>query len=385
MRDQIKFRPLSTLLPVLALVSGLSACSGDEQGAMQAPPPEVGVAIVKTQAVTLKAELSGRTSAFQVSEVRPQITGILQQRLFTEGAQVEAGQVLYQVDAAPYQAAYDSAKASLAKAEAGVASARLLAERYAELSKIEAVSVQQNDDAQAAFLSAQAEVQAARAAVQTAKIELGYTRITAPIAGKISTSSVTPGALVTANQTEALTTVHQLDPIYVDISQSSTDLLKLRQQFAAGQLQQTGADKIEVRLKLEDGSTYVQPGTLAFTGVAVDEGTGTVKLRAIFPNPEGLLLPGMYVRAVIDQGVDPNGVLVPQVGVTRNARGEAITMVVGADNAVEQRTIQTGRAIGDQWQVLDGLEPGERIIVEGTIKVRGGATVRPVPVDKAAE
>ncbi len=373
------------LLVSALLIATLSACGGaSEQAAAPPPPPAVGVVTLAAQPVTMTAALSGRTAAYMVADVRPQITGILQKRLFEEGAEVKAGQVLYQIDAAPYRAAVDSASAALAKAQASQVSLKLQAQRYAELVQIDAVSKQENDDAQAAVLQADAEVAAAQAALQTARINLDYTRIAAPIAGQVSTSIVTPGALVTANQADALTTVRQLDPIYVDITQSSAEMLALRRRMASGQVEHAGGDTIKVRLQLEDGSPYDHDGSLAFTGVAVDESTGTVRLRAVFPNPEGLLLPGMYVRAQVDQGVDRQGLRVPQQGVTHNARGEAIALVVKDDNTVEQRVIETAAAVGDEWIVSAGLKPGDRVIVDGVQKARPGATVQPVPAGDAA-
>ena len=326
----------------------------------------------------MTAELPGRTVAVMVSEVRPQIRGLIQRRLFTEGQQVKAGQVLYQIDPALYQADYDNAKATVARAEAARVSARLLAERYAELVKIEAVSKQQNDDAEAAYGRAEAEVAAARAALDTARITLEYTRITAPIGGQVSASVFTPGALVTANQTDPLTTVRQLDPIYVDITQSSDQLLGLQRQQASGRLRRAGKDAIKVRLKLDNGSEYEHVGMLAFTDVAVDETTGMVRLRTRFPNPNSLLLPGMYVRAFVPQAVDQNGLLVPQQGVTHNARGEAVALVVNGEDKVEQRTLKTAGTVGNRWLVSGGVTVGERLIVEGGQKVQPGAAVRPV-------
>ncbi|TJY55955.1 efflux RND transporter periplasmic adaptor subunit [Sinimarinibacterium sp. CAU 1509] len=367
---------------VSVLLAGvLSACGGkSEQTAAPPPAPAVGIVTLAAQPVTMTAELSGRTTAFMVAEVRPQITGIVQKRLFDEGAEVKAGQVLYQIDAAPYRAAFDSASAALAKAQASQATLKLQAQRYAELAQIDAVSKQENDDAQAAVLQADAEVAAAKAALQTARINLNYTRITAPIDGQVATSIVTPGALVTANQADALTTVRQLDPIYVDITQSSAEVLALRRRIASGQVQRESTDTIKVHLRLEDGGSYEHVGKLSFTGVAVDEGTGTVRLRAVFPNPDSLLLPGMYVRAVVTQGVDREGLRVPQKGVTHNARGEAIALVVKDDNTVEQRVIETASAVGDEWIVTSGLKPGDRVIVEGLQKARVGAAVQPQPV-----
>jgi len=358
-------------------VIGPVAC-GSTPPADPPPPPEVAVVALATEPVTMTAELPGRTVAVMVSEVRPQIRGIIEKRLFMEGQQVKAGQVLYQIDRALYQADYDSAAATLARAAAALVSARLLAERYAELVKVEAVSKQQNDDAEAAFRRAEAEVAAARAVLDTARITLEYTRITAPIGGQVSASVFTPGALVTANQADPLTTVRQLDPMYVDITQSSDQLLGLQRQLATGHLRRAGKGTITVRLRLENGSEYEHTGMLAFTDVAVDETTGMVRLRTTFPNPNGLLLPGMYVRAFVPQAVDDKGLLVPQQGVTHNARGEPVALVVNGENKVEQRTLKTAGTVGDRWLVSEGVKPGERVIVEGGQKVRPGAPVRPV-------
>jgi len=356
---------------------GSVACNAQKRADPPAPP-EVAVVTLATEPVTMTAELPGRTVAVMVSEVRPQIRGLIQRRLFTEGQQVKAGQVLYQIDPALYRADYENAKATVARAEAARVSARLLAERYAELVKIEAVSKQQNDDAEAAYRRAEAEVAAARAALDTARITLEYTRITAPIDGQVSASVFTPGALVTANQSDPLTTVRQLDPIYVDITQSSDQLLGLQRQLASGRLRRAGKDAIKVRLRLDNGSEYEHLGVLAFTDVAVDETTGMVRLRTRFPNPNGLLLPGMYVRAFVPQAVDDSGLLVPQQGVTHNARGEAVALVVNGEDKVEQRTLKTAGTVGNRWLVSGGVTAGERLIVEGGQKVQPGAAVRPV-------
>ncbi len=326
----------------------------------------------------MTAELPGRTVAVMVSEVRPQINGIIQRRLFTEGQQVKAGQVLYQIDPALYQADYDSAKAALARAEAARASARLLAERYGELVKIEAVSKQQNDDAEAAYGRAEADVGVARAALDTARITLEYTRITAPITGQVSASVFTPGALVTANQPDPLTTVRQLDPMYVDITQSSDQLLGLQRELASGRLRRAGKGTIKIRLRLDNDSEYEHSGVLAFTDIAVDETTGMVRLRTSFPNPNGLLLPGMYVRAFVPQSIDDQALLIPQQGVTHNARGEAVALVVDGEDKVEQRTLKTAGTVGDRWLVREGVKAGDRVIVEGGQKVQPGTVVRPV-------
>lgn len=344
-------------------------------------PTEVGVVTLEARPVTLSAELPGRTVSTVVAEVRPQVGGILRERLFTEGADVKAGQLLYRIDPAPYQAAVDSARAALAKARANVDSLRPKAARYKELAEIKAVAQQDTDDALAALRQAEAEVDAARAALDSAAINLAYTRVTAPVAGRIGKSAVTPGALVTAGQATALATVQQVDPIYVDLTQSSTDALRLRRAFEAGQLRQAGRNQAAVALILEDGSRYGHEGRLQFTDITVNAGTDTVALRAVFPNPRGELLPGMYVRAALQEGVAEQAVLVPQRGVSRNVKGEATALVVGADNSVEQRVLQVSRPIGDSWLVEAGLAAGERVIVEGSQKVRPKAVVKPVAVD----
>ncbi len=332
---------------------------------------------LRTQAVPLQAELAGRTVSSLESDVRPQVAGIIQSREFEEGAQVRAGQVLYRLDPALYKAAVDQAQASLANAEAAVSSTQLKSERYADLAKIEGVARQDADDARVAYEQALATVAAQKAALATARINLDYTRIRAPIAGRIGKSSVTPGALVTASQTTALATIRALDPIYVDLNQSSAALLQLRKALAAGNVR---AGSAEVRLKLEDGTDYANRGTLKFSEVAVDESTGTVTLRAQFPNPAGLLLPGMFVLAELDQAIDATGILAPQQGITRDAKGNATALVVDGTGHVQARVATTTRAIGDKWLVTDGLAAGDRVIVEGVNKVRVGDAVRVVEV-----
>lgn len=365
------------LLRTAFLLAALLLAACDERGtrALSSEPREVAVVTLQPQRVVYTTELAGRVASFQVAEVRPQVSGILQSRLFTEGADVQAGQALYQIDPATYEAALDSAQAALMKAEANVAPARLKAERYRELLSIKAVSKQEYDDAQAAFKQAEAEVAVNRAAVKTARIQLEYTRVRSPISGRIGKSAFTPGALVTANQAEALTSVRQLDPVYVDITQSSQDVLRLRSQFAGGDLRKA-AEGAVVRLKLENGSIYSHPGMFQFTDVSVDESTGMVSLRALFPNPDHLLLPGMYVRAVLNEGVDEAALLVPQRALLRDPRGQASVLLVNAQGQVESRPVDVGRTVGDAWQVLSGLKPGERVIVEGGQNVRPGMAVR---------
>ncbi|HEJ0103071.1 MULTISPECIES: efflux RND transporter periplasmic adaptor subunit [Serratia] len=366
-----------TLL-VLGLSLLLAACDGQNAGAPTGAggEQEVGVVTLRGQSVTLSSELTGRVNATMTSDVRPQVDGIIKQRLFTEGAEVKAGQVLYQIDPASYQASYDQAAAQLKNAQATVQSTRLKSQRYAALVKENGVSQQDADDAKAAYLAAVASVAQYQAALETARINLAYTQVRAPIAGRIGISSVTPGALVTASQTDALATIRALDPIYVDLTQSSAQLLKLRRQQAA---LQRGA-VTPVAIKLEDGTPYAHAGKLELTEVAVDEATGSVTLRAVFPNPKHELLPGMYVHATVDNGVDPKAILAPQQGITRNAKGEATALVVDEQNNVAQRIVSAERVVGSNWLIGSGLNEGDRLIVEGTGKVTIGAAVKPVEV-----
>ncbi len=369
------------LLGAIAGCSGSSSSSSAPSGAQQGlAAAQVGVVTVQPENQPVTTELSGRTRSRLSAEIRPQVGGIVQQRLFEEGALVKAGQVLYQLDPASYKAAYASAQASVAKSEATVNAAKVTARRNAELAKIEAVSKQTSEDSQATLQQAEADLGVARAALETARINLGFTRITAPIAGRIEASTVTPGALVTASQTTALTTVQQLDPVYVDVTQSTTELLRLQRELAAGTLKNGSADKAEasVKLLLEDGTTYAHAGRLQFSSVTVNEGTGAVTLRILVPNPERTLLPGMYMRAVLEQGVAEGALLVPQQGVTRTANGDASALVVTAENKVEKRALKVSRAVGNRWQVTEGLKAGERVIVEGSLKVKAGDTVKAV-------
>ena len=368
-------RALTRAVLWMLLSLTLLAC---EEGGKGAPgssgPREVVIIKLEPRREVYTTALAGRIASFQVAEVRPQVGGILQQRLFTEGADVKAGQALYQIDPATYEAALDSAQAALMKAEANVTPARLKAERFRELLAIKAVSKQEYDDAQAAFKQAEADVAVNRAAVKTARINLEYTKVRSPISGRIGKSAFTPGALVTANQAQALTSVRQLDPVYVDITQSSQDLLRLRAQFTNGELR-SAAEEAPVRLKLENGAMYPHEGRLQFTDVSVDESTGMVSLRALFPNPEHILLPGMYVRAVIAEGVDENALLVPQRALRRDPKGQASVLLVDGGK-VDVRLVDVGRTVGDSWQVLSGLKPGDRVIVEGGQNVRPGMSVK---------
>jgi membrane fusion protein (multidrug efflux system) len=369
-------------LPIgLALASTLllNACSGEQQNAPaggMSGAPAVTVMTVQPEPVPITAELPGRTTPYLVAELRPQVSGIVKERMFKEGSDVRAGQVLYRIDPATYQAAYDSARASLARADANLDVSRQKAIRYADLVKIEAVSAQTNEEAQAAQKQAQADVGTAKAALDKARVDLGFTRVTSPIAGRIGRSTVTVGALVTANQEAALATVQQLDPIYVDLTQPSAKLLSLKRDLESGKLQRAAGNTVPVQLVLEDGSLYGAEGRLAFSEVTVDQATGSVTLRAVFPNPKGDLLPGMYVRARLTQGVNRAAMLVPHAAVSRTPRGEAQVMVVNADNKVESRTVKAEQSIGDKWVVTEGLAAGDRVIVEGLQKVKPGAPVQ---------
>lgn len=351
------------------------------------PPPkaaEVGVVEVVPSAQPIATELPGRTNARMIAEIRPQIGGILQERTFVEGAMVKAGDVLYRIDPAIYEAAYASAQASLQKAEATYQSSKVKAERYTELVAINAVSKQDYDDMQATLKQSEADVALARAALETARINLAYTRITAPISGRVETSAVTPGALVTANQATALTTVQQLDPIYVDVTQSSSELLRLKRELARGDLKRVSTGEARIKVLLEDGSVYPHAGRLQFSGVTVNPTSGAVTLRAVVPNPDGLLMPGMYVRARLEEAVDEAAILVPQQSVIRTAKGDAMVLVVNAVNKVEQRPVEVGRAIGSQWLVDAGLHAGDRVIVDGVQKIKVGDAVEARPVSPEA-
>ncbi len=369
------------------LAAALAACgdgaaSGGTKPAPVAGPAEVGVVTLQPERHVVTTELPGRTSAWLTAEIRPQVSGIVQKRLFTEGAQVRAGQVLYQLDAATFEVALASAEAQLAKARTLLGTAEANARRNAELVKIDAISRQVHDDSQAAAAQARSEIGVANAAVQAARINLGYTRIRSPIAGRTSTSAVTPGALVTANQTAALTTVTQTDPLYVDVTQTTTELLRLKGELASGRIQRpqgSSGGEARVTIKLDDGSTYAHAGRMQFSGVQVNPGTGAVLLRAVVPNPEGLLMPGMYVRAVLEAGVNERALLAPQQAVTRDPAGNASVLVVTPEDKVERRRIVVGAAVGDRWEVLSGLAAGERVLVDGAQRARPGDRVKPVP------
>jgi membrane fusion protein (multidrug efflux system) len=372
-------RPIAWVT-TLTLAGFVGACSRTDAPAPAATAPQVGVITLEPRPVNVSTELPGRTAAFRMAEVRPQVEGIVKRRLFTEGAEVRAGAPLYEIDAAPYRAALLRAEAAVASAEAQLNAAQLLADRYGPLREGGVVSKQDYDNAVAASKSATATLAAAQAQLETARIDLGYTQVRAPIAGRIGRSLVTEGALVTRNQDAPLATIAQLDPIYVDVTQSSAELLRLQREFTAGRLQRAGTGQARVTLALEDGSEYALEGALQFSEVTVDAGTGSVLLRAVFPNPERLLLPGMFVRATLAQGTRSQALLVPQAGVSRNARGEATVLVLGAGNMVSERVIQVDQAVGSDWLVTSGLAAGDRVIVEGLQKARAGAAVTPVPL-----
>jgi len=363
--------------------AGLLGVIGAALGCRTAPPPrgipEVAVQTIRAERAVLTTELPGRTSAFLIAEIRPQVSGLLLKRLFQEGSDVQAGATLYQIDPAPYQAALDQATAALALAEAGLPSIRSRAERMKNLVKIHAVGEQDAEEAEAACQKAIANVAAAKAAAESARINLANTPIKAPISGRTGMSSVTVGALVTAYQPVALASVQQLDPIYVDVTQSSSDLLRLRRVQESGRLKSDGESARKVKLLLEDGSAYPLEGKLQFRDVTVDPTTGAVVLRVVFPNPKHILLPGMFVRAVLEDGIDDKAILAMQQGITRDPKGNAIALVLDQSDKVEQRILTIDRAIGDKWLVTSGLGSGDRLIVEGLQKIRPGMAVKAVP------
>jgi membrane fusion protein (multidrug efflux system) len=378
------FFPAKTLGRALALMLPLlfAACERDQGGAQRAggpPRPEVSVVTLHPKSVVITSELPGRTTASLTAEVRPQVGGIIKSRLFQEGGEVKAGDALYQIDPATYQASLDSALAALQKAEAAIPNAQAKVDRYQSLARQNAVSKQDLDDAVATLAQAKADVAANKASVDTARINLDYTKITAPIGGRIDKSTLTPGALVTASQTTVLTTIRTIDPINVDVTESSTNLLNWRKAVSEDRLKFSGPD-VSVKLKLENGAAYSQPGKFAFVESNVSESTGTFTLRATFPNPDRLLLPGMYVRAVLEQGIAENSFVVPQRAVTRNTKGEATAMFVGKDGKVEQRVLTIDRNVGNNWLASSGVQDGDRVIVEGTLRVRPGQDVTAVEV-----
>ena len=385
---------MSTLKSILAAsavvvaFSLLAACGkkpeqagGPPGGGM--PPAEVGVITVSTQPVGLATELPGRLEASRVAQVRARAAGILQKRVFTEGSDVKAGQVLFRIDSAPYQATAASAQASLTRAQAGLTQAAALADRYKPLVEANAISKQEYVNAVAAQKTAEADVATSRANIQTAQINLGYATVTAPISGRIGRALVTEGALVGQGDVTALATIQQINPMYVNFTQSTTDVLRLRKAIASGQFKRAGGDGASVRVILEDGSDYGQAGKLLFSDLTVDSTTGQITLRAEVPNAAGLLLPGMYVRVRFEQAQAEAGIVVPQQAVTRGTSGDTV-MVVGADGKVAPRPVKIGSSVNGQWVVLDGLKPGEQVMVDGFQKLRGNAPVKPVPWNSAA-
>jgi len=369
---------------LMALLGGLFLGGCDRRQQSAPPPvPEVATVTVQPQAIELTTELPGRTSAYLVAEIRPQVNGIVQKRLFKEGSDVKTGQVLYQIDPAPFEAARDSAKASLAKSEANLPVVRLKEIRYRALLAEKAVSQQDYEDKDAALKQAEADIAYWKAAVETARINLEYTRVTAPISGRIGKSNVTDGALVTAYQPVPLATIQQLDPIYVDVPQSTTELLRLKRRLEDNRLHQNGTSQSKVKLILEDGTAYQLAGMFKFRDVTVDPTTGSVVLRLVFPNPEGVLLPGMFVRAVVKEGISEHAILVLQQAVSRDPKGNPIALIVDAEGKIQQRRLTVDRAIGDKWLVSSGLASGDRVVVEGIQKIRPGVSVKVIPFDAA--
>jgi len=375
LRSRIALSLFSALVALVALTGCEQATGQPQASGPQAVP--VGVITLKSQALTLKKELPGRINAFQIAEIRPQVSGIVQSRLFTEGKRVEKGESLYQINPDTFKAQLAVSEAAVASAQASIASSKSKATRFKELLKIQAVSQLDFDEADAAYKQALAALLTAKAQLQTAQINLDYSHVSSPISGQISKSSVTVGALVSANQSTALATVTQLDPTYVDLTQSSNELTRLKKALATGALTVDAANQTDVELTMEDGSVYPHKGTLQFSEVTVDPSTGSVTLRAQFPNPENFLLPGMYARASIVEGVVSDAILVPQRGVSRNSKGEPTAMVVNKDNKVESRVLQVDRTIGSNWLVTNGIKAGEKLIIEGLQKIRPGSAVAP--------
>jgi membrane fusion protein (multidrug efflux system) len=372
--------PFRLGLALSLILAPLAGCGrGGGKAAAPSGPVEVGVVTLALSSVPLTKELPGRTSAFRVAEVRARVNGIVQRRLFKEGSDVKEGQPIFQIDPAPYLAALEGAKAQLARADATAASAKVAAERFTDLVSHNAVSKQEYDNAMAALKAGEADVAAGKAAVKAAQINVGYTTVTSPLSGRIGRSAVTEGAFVQQSQATLLATVQQLDPVYVDLTESSVEALRLRRAQADGTLKSAGRGQATVHLVLEDGREYPTPGSLQFTDVTVDPSTGSIGLRALFPNPKGELLPGMFVRARLDEGVSPEALLVPQQGVTRDQKGLPTALVVNAEQKVERRAITTERAVGDAWLVTAGLKAGDRVIVEGLQRVQPGAIVKAIP------
>jgi membrane fusion protein (multidrug efflux system) len=366
-------------------IAGLWLAAGCSLGACgkppppQMPPPTVGFVVLQTAPVTLTTELPGRVSALETSDVRPQINGVIRRRDFTEGALVQAGQVLYEIEDSPYRAAVLTAQGQLAQAQANIRSTQLQADRFRQLVAVSGVSKQDADNAEGAAAQAKAAVVTARGALNAAVVNLGFTRVRAPISGRIGRSLFTPGALVQAGQASALATIQRMDQVYVDITQSASDLLSLRAAMSGGGIARPAPESAQVQLVLPDGEVYPNEGVLRFADVTVDPTTGAVILRAIFPNPDGVLLPGLYVRARVIEGVRQQGLLAPQAGVTHNERGEATALVVGPGDVVMQRIVKTEQAVGDKWVVTDGLKAGDRLVVDGLLNLYPGTKVSPRP------
>lgn len=374
----MKQRSKANLTALLGMLAVFAVTAGCQKEAAKRGVPEVATVTLRSERVVLNSELPGRTAPYGVAEIRPQVSGIIQKRLFQEGSDVQAGSLLYQIDPAPYQAAFEQSKAALALAEATLPALRSRAERLKGLASQHAAGQQDSDDAEAAVRQAEAHVAAAQAAMESARINLSYTPIAAPISGRTGKSSVTVGALVTAYQQVSLVTIQQLDPIYVDVPQATAEMLRMRRNGENGQVKPDSEGQRRVRLVLEDGTAYPLEGTLQFRDVTVDQTTGSVTLRMVFPNPDHILLPGMFVRAIVEEGVSDQGLLVPQPGVLRDPKGNPIALVVTSENKVEQRKLVLDRAIGDRWLVSKGLAPGDNVIVEGSLKVRAGDTVRSI-------
>ncbi|MBW1870506.1 MAG: efflux RND transporter periplasmic adaptor subunit [Deltaproteobacteria bacterium] len=372
-----------TLLAAVLISCFLTVgCDRRQQAPPPRPVPEVSTVTVQTQKIMLTTELPGRTSAYRIAEIRPQVSGLIQKRLFTEGSDIKAGQVLYQIDPASFQAALDNAKAARCRAEANLPSIRSRVERYRDVLADNVVSQQDYDDAAAALTQVEADIQYWKATVETARINLGYTKVTAPISGRIGRSNVTEGAIVTAYQPVALATIQQLDPIYADVPQSTTELLRLKRRLKDGRLNQNGTEQNNIKLILEDNTTYPQEGRMQFSDVTVDPTTGSVILRTVFPNPEGLLLPGMFVRAVIKEGLNEQAILIPQQGVSRDHAGNPFALIVDAKSKSAFRPLTLDRAIGDKWLVSSGLAPGDCVIVEGLQMLRPGTVVKAAPFNE---
>ncbi|MBW1788928.1 MAG: efflux RND transporter periplasmic adaptor subunit [Deltaproteobacteria bacterium] len=375
------YEPFRWSLVLVALLGGLllAGCDRRQESPPPPPVPEVATVTIQPRKIMLTTELPGRTSAYRIAEIRPQASGIIQKRLFTEGSDVKAGQVLYQIDPAPFQAALDNVRAALGRAEANLPAIRSRAERYREALTDKAVSQQDYDNAAAALKQVEADIQYWKASVEIARINLGYCRVTAPISGRIGRSNVTEGAVVTAYQPVALATIQQLDPIYVDVPQSTTELLRLKPRLEDGRLNHDGTNQNKVKLILEDGTAYPLEGTLQFQDVTVDPTTGSVILRVVFPSPEGVLLPGMFVQTVIKEGVNEQAILIPQQGVSHDHKGNPVALIVDAGGKVGQRMLTLDRTIGDKWLVSAGIAPGDRVIVEGMKMLRPGTVVKAVP------